>query len=111
MDTTKSYKSDTVLSMRAPGPARDALPRRVIRALTALRGETGFPRADIENDFLLARRRQAAARLANRIRRRPRSASRLLPLHEVTGPLGTRGERPLGLQSIRLDTIVGTLDP
>lgn len=42
---------------------------------------------------------------------RPRPGSSRLALHEVTGLLGTRGERPLGLQSIRLGTIVGTLDP
>lgn len=73
--------------------------------------DTGFPRADVENDFLRARHRQVAARLANMIRHRPESASRLLPLREVAGPLGAHSERQLGLQSIPLATIVGTLDP
>jgi hypothetical protein len=73
--------------------------------------DTGFPLADVENDFLRARRHQAAARLANWIRHRPESASRLLQLQEVAGMLGTHSERPLGLQSIPLATIVGTLDP
>jgi hypothetical protein len=73
--------------------------------------DTGFPQADVENDFLRARHRQAVARLANRIRHRPASAGRLLLLQEVAGPLGTHSERPLGLQSIPLATIVGTLDP
>jgi hypothetical protein len=73
--------------------------------------DTGFPLADVENDFLRARRNQAAARLANWIRHRPGSTSRLLPLAEVAGRLGTHSERPLGLQSIPLATIVGTLDP
>jgi hypothetical protein len=72
--------------------------------------ETGFPRADAENDFLRARRRQVAARLAHRLRRQPEEANRLLPLDDVVGVLGRRGERRLGLQTIRLDTIVGTLD-
>jgi hypothetical protein len=70
--------------------------------------ETGFPRADVENDFLRARRHQALAALAYRLRRQPPGGDRLLPLDEVTGPLGWRGERYLGLQTIRLDTIVGT---
>jgi hypothetical protein len=73
--------------------------------------DTGFPLADVENDFLRARRQQVAAQLANWLRHRPGSASRLLPLQEVTGLLGTHSERPLGLQSIPLATIVGTLDP
>jgi len=73
--------------------------------------DTGFPLADVENDFLRARRHQAAARLANRIRHRPESASRLLSMAEVVGMLGTHNERSLGLQSIPLATIVGTLDP
>ena len=75
-----------------------------------LRGETGFPQADVENDFLRARRRQVADRLAHSVHRRPGRASRLVPLDEVVGALGRRGERPLGLQAIRLATIVGTLD-
>ena len=73
--------------------------------------DTGFPQADVENDFLRARHRQAVARLANRIRHRPASASRLLLLQEVAGPLGTHSERSLGLQTIPLASIVGTLDP
>jgi hypothetical protein len=72
--------------------------------------DTGFPLADVENDFLRARRHQAAARLANWIRHRPDSAGRLLPLTEVAGLLGTHSERPLGLQTIPLASIVGTLD-
>ena len=111
MNITKSYERDAGRPMPSPGPGRDAPARRAIRALsTALRGETGFPRADVENDFLRARQRQAAARLANWIRHRPASAGRLLPLQEVAGLLGTHSERPLGLQSIPLATIVGTLD-
>src|SRR5271169_2831129 len=95
--------------MFSPAPARAAPARRAFRVLaTALRGETGFPRADVGDDFLRARRRQAAARLANWLRRRP---SLLMPLDEVAGALGRRGERRLGLQPVRLATIVGTLEP
>jgi hypothetical protein len=70
--------------------------------------DTGFPRADAENDFLRARRRQFRAALARRLRGRPAGTSRLVPLDEITGPLGWRGQRQLGLQTIRLNTIAGT---
>ncbi len=72
--------------------------------------DTGFPRADAENDFMRARRRQVLATLAHHLRREPPGNDRLLRLDEVTGALGWRGERQLGLQTIRLDTIVGTVD-
>jgi hypothetical protein len=71
--------------------------------------DTGFPRADAENDFLRARRRQFLTALAHRLRGQ-RDSGGLMPLDEVAGPLGWRGERHLGLQTIRLDTIVGTVD-
>jgi hypothetical protein len=71
--------------------------------------DTGFPRADVENDFLRARRRQFLAALAHRLRGGRGDGSRLVPLDEVVGPLGWRGARSLGLQTIRLDTIVGTV--
>ena len=70
--------------------------------------DTGFPRADVENDFLRARRRQFLARLAQRLRGGRGDGNRLMPLDEVVGPLSCRGQRQLGLQTIRLDTIVGT---
>jgi hypothetical protein len=72
--------------------------------------DTGFPRADVENDFLRARRRQVLARLAQRLRRGPDDVSLILPFDEVVNALGMRGERRLGLQAIQLDTIVGTVD-
>lgn len=72
--------------------------------------ETGFPRADVENDFLRARRRQVLTRLAHRLRREPDDVSLILPFDEVVAALGRRGERSLGLQTIRLDTVVGTVD-
>jgi hypothetical protein len=73
--------------------------------------DTGFPRADVENEFLRARRHQVLATLTHRLRGRPHDSDRLLRLDEVTGALGWRGERHLGLQTIRLDTIVGTAGP
>jgi hypothetical protein len=70
--------------------------------------DTGFPRADVENDFLRARRRQFLAVVAHRLRGGRGDGNRLVPLDEVVGPLGWRGQRQLGLQTIPLDTIVGT---
>jgi hypothetical protein len=64
----------------------------------------------VENDFLRARRRQVLARLAQRLRRAPDDVNVILPLDEVIAALGMRGERSLGLLTIRLDTIVGTVD-
>ncbi|MFI5062997.1 MAG: chromosome partitioning protein ParB [Streptosporangiales bacterium] len=72
--------------------------------------DTGFPRADVENDFIRARRRQVLARLAQRLRREPDDVNLILPFDEVIAALGRAGERPLGLQTIRLDSIVGTVD-
>jgi hypothetical protein len=72
--------------------------------------DTGFPRADVENDFLRARRHQILSRLAQRLRRGPDDVNLILPFDEVIAALGMRGERQLGLQTIRLDTIVGTVD-
>jgi hypothetical protein len=72
--------------------------------------ETGFPRADVENDFLRVRRRQVLARLVQRLRRGPDDVNVILPLDEVVAALGWRGERQLGLQTVKLDTIIGTVD-
>src|SRR5262249_22469611 len=74
------------------------------------RGETGFPRADVTDDFLRLRRRQVLARLATWLRLAPDDANVMLSLNEVLDALGRRGERGLGLPPIRLDTIVGTVD-
>jgi hypothetical protein len=72
--------------------------------------DTGFPQADVDNDFLRARRHQVLATLAHRLRHQPPTRDRLLQLDEITGALGMRGERQLGLQTIPLDTIVGTAE-
>jgi hypothetical protein len=72
--------------------------------------QTGFPRADVENDFLRARRREVLARLAHRLRGEPDDVHLVLPFDDVIAALGRRGERFLGLQTIKLDSIVGTVD-
>ena len=72
--------------------------------------DTGLPRADVEDDFLRARRRQVLARLAVRLRREPDDVNLILPFDDVVAALGMTGERSLGLQTIRLDSVVGTVD-
>ena len=72
--------------------------------------ETGFPQADVADEFLRVRRRQALARLVRWLRRAPDDVNVILSLDEVLDALGRRGERRLGLQTIRLDSIVGTVD-
>ena len=54
---------------------------------------TGLLQVDVEYDFLRARRRQFLATLGHRLRVRYRDGNRLMPLDEVVGPAGWRGER------------------
>lgn len=72
--------------------------------------DTGFTAQDVETDFSRARRRQQLARLAARLRREPDDVDLILPFDEVVEALGRRGERRLGLKTIELDSIVGTVD-
>ncbi len=71
---------------------------------------TGFSTADAQDDFLRARRRAALGRLAQRLRREPADVEVILPLDEVLDALGRAGERRLGLRSIALDSIVGSVN-
>jgi hypothetical protein len=72
--------------------------------------DTGFTAQDAQTDFSRARRRQVLSRLAARLRREPNDINFILPFDEVVQALGYRGERNLGLQTIELDSIVGTVD-
>ena len=72
--------------------------------------DTGFTSQDAESDFNRSRRRAALARLSSRLRGQAGDVSTLLPLEEVLAALGRTGERRLGLRTIRLDTIVGSVD-
>ena len=72
--------------------------------------DIGSPRADAQSDFARARRRRALALLSARLRREPDDVAMILPFEEVVEALGRVGERPLGLQTIELDSIVGTVD-
>jgi hypothetical protein len=71
--------------------------------------DTGFPTSDAQNDFTRARRQRALATLAQRLRREPSDVNLILPFDEVVEALGRTGERSLGLQSIPLDSIVGSV--
>ena len=75
-----------------------------------LRMDTGFPNQDAQTDFSRARRGQQMARVAARLRREPDDVGAILPFDEVVDALGRRSEKRLGLQTIDLDSIVGTVD-
>jgi hypothetical protein len=72
--------------------------------------DTGFPATDAEHDFLRARRRQVLSRLAAWLRREPDDVSEILPFDEVVAALGRLGEHRLGLRTIPLDSVVGSVD-
>ena len=78
--------------------------------MAAMARDTGFPGTDAQFDFGRARRRRALARLSSRLRREPGDVFVILPFEEVAEALGRVGERSLGLESIELDSIVGTVD-
>jgi hypothetical protein len=72
--------------------------------------DTGLPQADAQFDFGRARRRRAIGRISARLRGEPSDVNVILPFEEVVAALGRRGERRLGLETIPLDSIVGTVD-
>lgn len=72
--------------------------------------DTGFSSQDAQSDFSRARRGAALRRLSHRLRGQAGDVNVLLPLEEVIDALGKTGERYLGLQTIHLDSIVGTVD-
>jgi hypothetical protein len=72
---------------------------------------TGFPQADVDDEFLRARRQQVLGEIGRRLRHQPAAAGRLRTLDEAVPVPGLRGGRYRGLQTIRLDTIVGTAEP
>jgi hypothetical protein len=72
--------------------------------------DTGLPRADAASDFGRMRRRRALSILAARLRGEPDDVNVILPFEEVVAALGRRGERDLGLQTVPLETIVGSVD-
>lgn len=75
-----------------------------------MRRDTGFARADVENDFLRMRRRQVLAKLVRRLSRGPDDVNLILPFDEVVAALGYEGERYIGLRTIKLSSIVGSVE-
>jgi hypothetical protein len=64
---------------------------------------------DVEDDFSRARRRHVLAQVAGWLRGQ-RYATRIVSLDEVIAVLGWRGEHYLGLRTIQLDAVTGTVD-
>ena len=71
---------------------------------------TGFPTSDAQDDFLRVRRRRLLARAAAALRGAQEDADVILPFEEVLDALGRVAERDLGVQTIAVDSIVGTVD-
>ena len=63
-----------------------------------------------ESDFDRERRRRAVSLIAARLRSEPDDVSPMLPFEEVVAALGRTGETDLGVEEVRLDSIVGTVD-
>jgi hypothetical protein len=72
--------------------------------------DTGFPTQDAQDDFLRARRRRVFARLSAILRLEPGDVDVMLSFDEVVAALGRVGERDLGIRTIPLHSIVGTVD-
>ena len=71
---------------------------------------TGLASADARDDFTRARRRAAWAKVIARLSGRPGDLDLLLPYDEVVAALGRRDIVRLGLQTVDLDSIVGSTD-
>ena len=72
--------------------------------------DTGFPAADAQGDFSRARRARVLAAVGRRLRFEPDDVNYVLPFEEVVEALGRVSEEDLGLQTVPLDSIVGSVD-
>lgn len=72
--------------------------------------DTGFPTQDAQDDFLRARRRRVFAQLSSTLRLAPGDVDVMLSFDEVVDALGRVGESDLGIVSIAISSIVGTVD-
>jgi hypothetical protein len=72
--------------------------------------DTGFPTQDAQDDFARARRRRVFAQLSAVLRLEPGDVDVMLSFDEVIQALGRVGQRDMGLQTIELESIVGTVD-
>ncbi len=71
---------------------------------------TGHSDSDAARAFDQARNRQVMARLSRWLRRQPSDVNAILSFDEVVAALGRRGEQEMGLKTIPLDNVVGTVD-
>jgi hypothetical protein len=71
--------------------------------------DTGFPGNDAQDDFLRARRRRVLARLSALLRFEAGDVDLMLSYDEVVEALGRVAERDLGIVTIAIDSIVGTV--
>ena len=69
----------------------------------------GSPRQDAQLDFARTRRRQRLARVGEVLRREATDVRQVLPFEEVVSALGLRQQRSLGLRTIPLERVVGTV--
>jgi hypothetical protein len=69
-----------------------------------------FPEADAGKDFDREQRRRKRTRIVSRLKREPGDVDQMLPFDDVVRALGRRSQRDLGVQTIPLDSIVGTVD-
>ncbi|HEY7619953.1 MAG TPA: hypothetical protein VH834_09275 [Solirubrobacteraceae bacterium] len=88
----------------------DRLADEYLGGEVAPRLDTGFPAADAQDDFQRVRRRQVLSRLARRVGREPGDVDVILPYDEVVAALGYVEESYVGLQTVSLDAILGTVD-
>ena len=72
--------------------------------------DTGFPGNDAQDDFLRARRRRVLARLSALLRFEAGDVDLMLSYDEVVEALGRVAQRDLGVVTIAIDAIVGTVD-
>ena len=72
--------------------------------------DTGFPTQDAQDDFLRARRRRVFAQLSSLLRLESGDVDVMLSFDEVVDALGRIGERDLGVRSIPIASIGGTVD-
>ena len=100
---TVAYRTD-------PRSARGRWPIADPRSTFGCVRDSGFPSADAQDDFQRARRRQVMSQLARRLGRDSRDVDVILPFEEVVDALGRVEERYIGLQTIELDSILGTVD-
>jgi hypothetical protein len=72
--------------------------------------DTGFPTNDAQDDFLRARRRRVLARLSAVMRLEPGDVDHMLSFDEVVEALGRVSERDIGIETVAIDTIVGSVN-